>query len=151
MKHIHVECLPDEALIRQLGYSRKNITHHSGKSIVFKRLKLVKNELAMIDEDPGSVQTKYERSLKLLKEQEGLKQYSDSSGNIVVVLAGKLEDWIISVCKRSKIKISDFGLPDNSSELHNKINHRIVSFENLIQHLIKTNNKAIQSLKEFLQ
>ena len=31
MKNIHVECLPDEYLVKKLGFTRKSITHHQGE------------------------------------------------------------------------------------------------------------------------
>ena len=150
MKHVHVECIPDEVLVKQLGFTKHQITHHHAKSRVIKKLRKVKNELAMVDEDPGTNKTTYEKSLKFLKEQNGIKQYVDDSGNLIAVLNGKLEDWILWVCKGSKIDISDFGLPANESELHEKIHLRLNSFKKLINHLVETNNQPIQSLKSFL-
>ncbi len=61
MKPIHVECLPDEALVKKLGFTRKMVTHHAGKSRVFTNLKSVVNHLAMVDEDPGSPKSSYEK------------------------------------------------------------------------------------------
>lgn len=146
-----MECKPDEVLVQQLGFSKKYITHHSSKSRVFKKISEIKNELAMVDEDPRSVKTTYEKGLTLIKEEEGVKQYSDQSGNRIIVLEGKLEDWIISRCKKSKIDISKFGLPNNSSDLHDKINDRLPSFQKLIRHMLKVNNKAILHLSNSLK
>ncbi|MCK5136501.1 MAG: ATP-binding protein [Bacteroidales bacterium] len=53
MKVVHVECRPDEVLVTKLGFNRKMIKHHQGKSRVFHSLKLTKDQLAMVDEDPG--------------------------------------------------------------------------------------------------
>jgi len=54
MKQVHVECLPDEALIIKMGFTWKAVIHHGGKSRVFHKLKSVSNQLALVDEDPGS-------------------------------------------------------------------------------------------------
>jgi hypothetical protein len=89
--------------------------------------------------------------LKLIRDEEGIKQYTDKSGNIIVVLEGKLEDWIISICKKCKIDIATFGLPANTSDLHDKINERLAGFERLIQHLIQTKNKAMITLANCLK
>jgi hypothetical protein len=151
MKRIHVECLPDEALIKQLGFTKKNITHHAGKSRVFKNLQKVNNEVAMVDEDPGTLKTTYEKGLKLIKADEGIKQYTDASDNVIVVLDGKLEDWIVSVCKKYQIDLKHFKLPVKPNDLHDVINHQLINFEKLIQHLIQNNNKAILSLKACLK
>lgn len=151
MKHVHVECKPDEALVLQLGYPQKQITHHSGKARVFKKMREARNELAMVDEDPGSVKTTYEKGLKLILDEEGIRQYTDNSGNKIVVLKGKLEDWILAVCKKYRVDITTFGLPSNSSDLHDKINERLPGFEKLIQHLLQTKNKAVLHLTECLK
>lgn len=151
MKHIHVECLPDETLIRQLGFTKKFITHHSGKSRVMKKLGEVKNEMAMVDEDPGTAKTTYEKALKLIGNEEGILEYTDHSGNKIIVLPGKLEDWILTVCKKNRIDITAFGLPAKSDELHGVIHHKLANFEKLISHLLKTNNKTLNMLKNRLK
>ena len=66
MSDVHVECKPDETLVRKLGVSRKSVTHHQGKSKVFALLKKNKDQLAMVDEDPMSTKTTYERSFQLI-------------------------------------------------------------------------------------
>ncbi len=104
MKLVHVECLPDEALIKKLGFTRKAVKHHGGKSRVFRKLKSVRNQLGMVDEDPGSAKSDYEQELILIHETFGIKLFSDKSGNKILVLKGKLEDWIISICKNAGIK-----------------------------------------------
>lgn len=151
MKHVHVECKPDEALVLQLGFPQKQITHHSGKARVFKSMREGKNELAMVDEDPGSAKTSYEKGLNLIRDEEGIKQYTDNSGNTIVVLKGKLEDWILAVCKKYRIDITTYGLPSNSSDLHDKINERLPGFVKLIQHLLQSKNKAILHLSNCLK
>lgn len=150
MKQIHIECLPDELLIKKLGFSQKVISHHFGKSKVFKKLESVQNHFAMVDEDPGSPQTSYEKSLRLIEEAEGIKQYADNSGNKIFVLKGKLEDWTISICKQHKIKLKAFGLPEKPNELHDVINQRLQNFEKLIEYLLQKKNPAIIKLKNWL-
>ncbi len=113
MKNIHVECKPDELLVSKLGFGKKHITHHQGKSRVMSYLQQNENLLALVDEDPLSVAvTSYERSLKFDTEVEGVKRFTDNSGNVVCVLKIKLEDWIIDVCKRHRVDIKQFGLPE---------------------------------------
>ncbi len=90
MKNIHIECFPDECLIRKIGFTRKYITHHQGKSRVFNVLSKSKNQLALVDEDPGSPKSSYEKSLKFKEESEGIKCYSDKSGNKVFYL---MKSW----------------------------------------------------------
>lgn len=150
MKQIHVECLPDETLVKKLGFTRKEVTHHQGKSRVFNKLKSVTNELALVDEDPGSVKTNYEMALALVEESNGIKYYKDNNGNKIFVLKGKLEDWIISICNDHHINISTFGLPEQPNDLHDVINQRINKLEILINHLLEMKNLRIVKLKTWL-
>lgn len=150
MVNIHVECLPDETLLKKLGVTRKSITHHTGKSRVFAELKKNSNEIGMVDEDPGSPTTEYQKKLKLIDEQYGIKLYIDNKGNRVLILKIKLEDWIIAICKSAGIKMANFGLPEDPNKLHDIINQRIQKFEKLIDHLLKTKNVPILKLKEWI-
>jgi hypothetical protein len=150
MKQVHVECLPDEHLVKSLGFSRKYITHHQGKARVFNSIKSKKDQLAMVDEDPRSVKTSYEKSLQFVEESNGLKLYQDKSGNKIVFLQIKLEDWIISSCQAAKIKMGKFGLPEDPDDLHDVINARLPSLDKLLSHVAKSKNKAFSKLKAFL-
>jgi hypothetical protein len=150
MKKVHVECLPDETLVKQLGITRKMVTHHTGKSRVFNQMKTSRNEVALVDEDPVSAKTEYERNLKLEEELYGIKRYSDKHGNKVLILRAKLEDWLISVCVEATIDITKFGLPQSSNELHDVINQRLIGLQKLIAHLKKINNPALIQLQDWL-
>jgi hypothetical protein len=150
MKKVHVECKADELLVSKLGFQRKLVIHHQGKSRVFHALGEMKYQLAMVDEDPGSAKTSYEKALELIEESEGIKYFSDQLGNKIFFLKGKLEDWIINACKQHKIRPSTFGLPEKPNDLHDVINHKLSSFEKLINELIAKNNPAILKLKAWL-
>jgi hypothetical protein len=150
MKKIHVECLPDEALVKKLGFTRKMVTHHSGKGRVFHNLKSETNQLAMVDEDPESAKTHYEKNLTFVNESHGIKLYTDKSDNKIIFLKGKLEDWIVALSYQSRIVLSDYGLPEKPNDLHDVINQRLSQFENLIEHLLKINNPHLKQLKEWL-
>lgn len=151
MKQVHVECTPDELLIKKLGFQRKFITHHNGKSKVFQVLSKNSEQLAMVDEDPGSNnKTTYEKGLRFVAEVEGIKKYQDTSGNKVFILKGKLEDWIIDVCKRHKVK-NMYGLPSDPHGLHEVINQRLPNLGNLIDDLLENKNPALIQLKNWLE
>lgn len=151
MKQVHIECKPDELLVSKLSFTRKFITHHQGKSKVFNKLIKSESLLAMVDEDPGSVKTSYEKSLRLEEESHGIKYYSDTSDNKVLVLTGKLEDWIITVCSNAKIKPTDFGLPTKSNDLHDVINQRLDKFGKLIEELLRQDCPAVLKLKSWMK
>ena len=129
MKDIHVECKPDELLVLKLGFKRKKVTHYQGKSSVFKKISKSENQLALVDEDPGSTKTTYEKNLKFVKESQGITFYTDKSKNKIFVLKGKLEDWIIDICQIQKIELTKFGLPDDPDKLHDVINQRLNKFQ----------------------
>jgi len=150
MKQVHVECLPDELLVSKLGFQRKMITHHQGRSRIFFELSKVKHQLAMVDEDIGSGRSNHEKSLKLLDEYEGIKYFTDQSENKICILKGKLEDWIINICKKNKIKLSEYGLPEKADELHEVVHLKLQNFGKLIDLLIAKKNPAILKLKAWL-
>ena len=109
MPIVHVECRPDEALVKLLGISRRMVYHHGGKSRVFSRLKTVTGEVAMVDEDPGSIKTEYETGLEFIQESYGIRLYNDERNNKILILKIKLEDWILGACKTSNVDITRFG------------------------------------------
>jgi len=151
MSEIHVECLPDETLLKKLGFSRKQITHHTGKSRVFYQLTKSKNIVAMVDEDPKSPKTSHEKTLIFIKEQDGIMIYTDQFKNRIIILEVKLEDWVIALCKKYEVNILKFGLPDKPNDLHDKINQHLPKFEKLIDSLLVKNNPALLFLKENLK
>jgi hypothetical protein len=150
MGKVHVECLPDETLVKKLGVTRKMVNHHAGKSRVFSKLKTTYGEIAMVDEDPGSVKTDYEKNLIFIDNSHGIRVYKDERDNRILILNGKLEDWIIATCKTANINISLFGLPDRPNDLHGIINLRLSGFEKLIEHLKNDNNPGIILLMSLL-
>jgi len=151
MKQVHIECDPDELLVLKLGIQRKFINHHQGKSRIFDALGKMDSQLAMVDEDPGSVKTSYEKALLFKEEFEGISFFTDESGNKILILKGKLEDWIIAVCKKHKIKLSTLGLPENPDDLFDVINQKLTNFGKLIDKLIENKNPAILKLKKWLK
>lgn len=147
---VHVECLPDETLIMVLGGTRKSVTHHMSKSRVFSQLKKVKDHIAMVDEDPRSPKTTYEKQLRLVETNAGVTVLEDTSKNRVCILKGKLEDWMIQVCQKSGINMEVYNLPSRPNELHRVINDRLTSLKKLIQHLLEVKNPDILYLKSRL-
>lgn len=151
MKTVHVECLPDELLVTKLGIAKKAVFHHSGKSRVFHKIQTGSNQLALVDEDPGSPKSRYEKNLKFVEETNGIKCFSDNSGNKVYILKGKLEDWIINACKQNKIKLSSFNLPEKPNDLHDVIIPRLKNFNKLISKLLASKNPAVLKLKTLIK
>lgn len=149
---VYIECNPDELLINKLGFTNVKGFQHKGKSRIFNELKKkeTQNQIALVDEDPGSAMTSYEKSLNFKEKLHGISYYEDNKNNKVFILSGNLEDWIIYICKQGKIKISDFKLPEKSNDLHDIINNRLNNFAKLLDHLLETKNPAILQLKDWL-
>jgi hypothetical protein len=68
-----------------------------------------------------------------------------------LVLSGKLEDWIVSVCRQAEVNLKNYGLPAKPDDLHEVINQRLIQFGELIMHLLQTENPAIVTLKNWLE
>lgn len=150
MRIIHVECKPDEALVKRLGFPKKSVKHHSGKSRVFSELREVTNQIAIVDEDPGSPQTTYESNLKLVKDHKTFTLREDSNGNKVITLKVKLEDFILDDCKNSNVNPQKRTLPTTAKDLHGVINGKIDSFQLLVDDLLSHANSATSKLKVVL-
>lgn len=150
MKLVHVECKPDELLVKELGIPRKNIIHHQGKSRIFSQLKKVKQHVAIVDEDPYSCKTRYEDELEILEQTDDIKVHIDKAGNKVLMLKGKLEDWIVLQCQANNINMQDFSLPVDPDKLHDVINHKLNNFQNLLRRMKEVNVPALRSLKKHL-
>jgi hypothetical protein len=117
---IAVECYLDEYLVAQLGVSRKNIKHQSGKGKVLEFV--IKNECAMglIDEDPQSRQPSTLQELV----EEGrigsarlMARKSGGKGHLIQLMPD-LENWLVERARANGISMSDFGLPKDASALH---------------------------------
>jgi hypothetical protein len=149
---IHIECLPDETLLKKLGYSKKQVEHHQGKSRVLSKIKSLRDQVGLIDEDPMSSQHPYEKSLIVEDSSHGITFRKDpNKNNKILVLQVKLEDWIISACRRSEIDIEEFGLPRTPNELHSVLNNRIPAFARLLDALLAANNPNLLTLRAWLQ
>ena len=106
----------------------------------------------MVDEDPGSAQHPYEKTLVRKEERYGILRYRDEQkDNTVLMLKVKLEDWIISACKASNLDITKFGFPQRPNDLHDVINYRLPVFEKLIANLVEMQNPSLIQLKGWIK
>jgi len=148
---IYLECKPDEQLMRSLGVTRKVITHANDKGRVCNYLKNCNDCKGLMDEDPGKPQPSYLQQLVVKQEKYDIKVMGDQQRNhTIIVLCPDLETWIVNTAKKTKIALKDFGLPDNSKELHKVINFRFIQFNNLITTLEEKRSKPLLYLKSLL-
>ncbi len=149
---IHIECAPDEALLRKIGFTKKQIKHHAGKSRIFGTIEKLNNQIALVDDDPGQVKHRYEDKLILQKKEDGVSYFLDSHlNNKVIVLKVKLEDWIITSCKKRNINLETFGLPDKPNRLHSVINNRLPAFNKLLNDLKQIERSPLTTLEKYIK
>lgn len=151
MSDIALECKPDEALAKLLGFTKKQIYHQPNKGQVIKYLERNPEAIGIVDEDPGAAWPdyfkKYERTLD---EKHGVEVYTKANTRLVVIKP-RLEEWVLKQASASNINPSNFTLPNSGHELHKIINTRIPKFEQMITAMIDSKNPGLVYLKELLQ
>jgi hypothetical protein len=115
-----VECNADEAVLRALGVSKKQLRHERCKGEVVKRVLKFESAIGLIDEDPQSAQPRDLDNYKEVKTAEGLRLLvrRDDENKKLVIVCPKLEDWLIARAKSSGIRPVDYGLPTDPDRLH---------------------------------
>ena len=137
-----VECTPDYTLVEVLTYaSKSDIVHAGNKSEVIKALvRHYENSKGIVDEDPGSAQPRYlhEFTGEKVFENYSIKvlQYP-SRNNYLIILCPRLEDWVLQAARRSNVDVRSYGLPNDSSRLHKRINIQVNRFERLLRDLMR--------------
>lgn len=151
MKQVHLECKPDETLIRALGASRKVVNHHNDKGRVCNILEKRQSEIGMVDEDPDSSQPTYLKKLTEVEVRYKIRLLTDPQrGHAVIVLCPRLEEWILDVAGRQKVDVTTFGLPDKPEQLHKLITSRLDQFRKLVEHLLAQETEPILYLQRLL-
>ena len=147
---IHVECKPDEVLVRALGVPRREIKHWRDKGRVCKHLQDNPGLMGLIDEDPLSAQPAgLGRQRPEERPEYGLKVVAGSS--CLIILCPRLEEWILQAAKEATLDPPRFGLPDQGEDLHDVINLRLKNFENLLKELQRRDSPWLRELKRLLR
>lgn len=148
---IYLECKPDKALVGALGVPRKEIRHLFSKGNVCNKLEKSRNSRGLVDEDPLSTQPSYIRKLKPYSEKAGIKLLHDEDNqNYLIILCPTLEEWILEVVKEVGIDMSSYGLPDDTSRLHEAINTKLKNFKYLLDD-IKQKSSMLKTLEGFVK
>ena len=115
-----VECDADEAVLRDLGITKKQLLHFEGKGNVINRLKELPGATGIVDEDPASAQPRDLDNYKQVQAAEGLRLLirQGKGGQRLVIICPKLENWLIQRAKSSGIQLKDYGLPSDPDKLH---------------------------------
>jgi len=147
---LYVECYPDESLAISLGFRKRDVIHAHSKGNVCKKLARTKNSKGMVDEDPGSSQPSYIKSMRLEEEGHDLKLLLDPrNGNYLVVVCPNLEEWIIRAAREAGVDLNKMELPDDSNRLHKVINSNLEKFEKLLSEL-QGKSKRLETLRSYL-
>ena len=115
-----VECNADEAVLRALGTSKKQLRHEHCKGEVVKQVLKFDCATGLIDEDPSSAQPRELNNYKQVQVAEGLRLLTrrDDKNKRLIIICPRLEDWIIARAKSLGIRPEDYGLPNDPDHLH---------------------------------
>ena len=152
---IYVECNADIALVISLtNISRRGIIHEfKGKDEICKRLRNVRESKGLIDEDPSGPQPPYVRESTpqgdFARQDIRLLRHS-SSGNYLIVLCPRLEEWILKTAKVSRVDVRKYGFPSDAARFRRTLNIRLGNFEKLLDDL-KDKSNRLKTLKRLLE
>ena len=119
--------------------SKRNIIHAGNKSEVIKALvKHYENSKGLVDEDPGSTQPRYLHEFTQKGERYSIKVlHNHHRNNYLIILCPRLEDWVLQAAARSNVDVRSYGLPNDPSRLHKRINLQVDKFEKLLKDLMQ--------------
>jgi len=151
---VFVECYHDKALVRTLGISVRDLYHEGCKGNVMKRLRKTFSEaVGLVDEDPGSGGSPSEMNNYSVKsEAHGVRLYEHKkdSNRQVIEICPRLEDWRVNRAERTKLSLTEYGLPATARVLHkNPRCDRNPGFRQFLADLLEV-DEGMQILKEWL-
>ena len=149
---ILVECYPDEALLRALGVSKKQLRHERCKGEVVKRVRKFDCATGLIDEDPSSAQPRDLDNYKQVRAAEGLRLLArrDDKNKRLIIICPRLEDWLIQRAGLSDIKPEDYGIPSRPDRLHSIVRYeRKDGFQQFLSEL-KERDSGMHLLRQWI-
>lgn len=151
------ECYVDSCLIEVLIIADKNhVNHQKGNGTVVREMKKSFNNsfcVGIIDEDRKDLD--YLNEFDLVKGTEFLKLWKHRQKHqYMVQLRPVVEKWILNICAKGNIDLTQFSLPTELKPLQ-KISKSVssktdVRFVNLFKMIVKTNSDAAIQLKNWL-
>ena len=143
---IAVECYPDEALIKSLGFKAR---HFSGKGRVLKAIEKEKVLTGIVDFDEDkSWPSKWVKDRKKLFGRVIVMKRKKAR---VIALNPRLEDFIVWAAKASNMKLESYCLPSDPRKLHKRISskRRDEKYESLLRDLAR--EKPLVELKKIIE
>src|SRR5687767_14523864 len=105
---IVLECRPDEALIKSLGFAKKYITHQPNKGEVINYLEKNPTAIGMVDEDPGAASPKYLSKFKREGQTVfGIDLFRFKTTKLIIVKP-RLEDWVLAQAQLAQVDPEEF-------------------------------------------
>ena len=148
---LFLECDNDETLAKCLGIKANEIEHCKGRTRVCSKLSKKRNVKGLVDENPGTALTTYLSKLSIIENKHNIIYCLDKNlNNRVIILQPDIEGWLSNVCKKEKIKLNQYGLPDNLKELPQIIKLRRNKFETLVKSMQTKKIEGIIYLKKLL-
>ncbi len=154
---LYVEGKADRVLARKLGIPGRDIGDGEDKGGVLRRVAQQEGSMGLVDEDPGSPQSSLLNRMEEVTtddlRQLGLRVYQHGpTGNKVVVLCPRLEEWLIRSAGDAGLDLShpSYNLPNSSSSLHRVINRDLRKLERLIDDLLAADAPRLRRLGELL-
>jgi hypothetical protein len=151
---VFVEGGADSRLVRELGVPRKQVRIENGRNRVLRRLENVPNAIGLVDEDPENWQGERElRSYSGKESAEGLRllSHGGKTGQRLIVVCPKLEDWLIHRARASKIKPEDYGLSSDPDRLHSMAGYEQKDgFVRFVRELMNRGDKGMCLLHQWL-
>jgi hypothetical protein len=149
---IVVECNPDEALMRALGYPRKMVFHQSSKAEVLRYLEKNPTSIGIVDEDPGRNNAGYfTKYRKQGQAKFGIEEFFNTKIKTrLIVLKPRLEEWVLGHAIASQVDPKKYSLPADGHHLHKSINEQIPKFEKMLAEMLTKKSKALLHLKQLI-
>ena len=154
-KFIIPECYGDTALIECLGYSDPN--HQKGVGNVLNALEKKgyrdRKVVCIIDNDKKL--PKLVRSMRQLKEENGLKMLQHENGlHHFIIVHPALDYWIFNCSKLADIHPTAYSIPDDFKDFKNYVKRKDVDqdadFVLFLKAIKKFNPKPFSTLKSWL-
>ncbi len=150
---IIVECHRDQALIYRIGFIPEQVRHAHSKSRALRTLERQDKAIAIVDEDPGSRQSRHLRRYGEKAAKGGIKLLvkEDDDGKRAIQISPRIEDWLYVVARRNRISPERFGLPDHPEQLHARSVHGDEGFRRFLIELIRKKDNEINTLREWIR
>jgi hypothetical protein len=149
---VFVEGAADRCLLTILGVPCRQVRIENGRDRVLGRLRTNPSAIGMVDEDPGSKPSRDLGNYRQVEADRGLRLLiRQGSGQRLIVLCPRLEDWLIQQAKSSGIRPEDFGLSGNPRRLHGIPHYEdTAEFRRFVEELIEQNARGIGLLREWV-